>query len=131
WQTHLFENWYNIRIEDVDISGISVPNQSQTIPTEIGVNQTIAVKVRLNLGALTPRDVQVELYQGAVSIEGEIADGVPVVMTCLEDGSQTPHIYTADVEYHNSGLQGLSLRVLPKHEFLSNPYEPRLILWAS
>ncbi len=39
-------------------------------------------------------------------------------------------IYKADVLYTTSGLQGLSLRVLPKHKYLSSPYEPRLILWA-
>ncbi|NEQ19517.1 MAG: hypothetical protein F6K28_07585 [Microcoleus sp. SIO2G3] len=39
-------------------------------------------------------------------------------------------IYTADVVYNISGLQGLSLRVLPKHKDLSSPYEPRLIVWA-
>jgi starch phosphorylase len=27
-------------------------------------------------------------------------------------------------------LQGLSLRVLPRNQYLSSPYEPRLIAWA-
>jgi starch phosphorylase len=39
-------------------------------------------------------------------------------------------IYTVDISYAQSGLQGLSLRVLPKHPLLSNPHEMGLILWA-
>jgi starch phosphorylase len=46
-----------------------------------------------------------------------------------QDG-QNRHIYTADIVYHASGLQGLTLRILPKHENLSNPYELGLIRWA-
>jgi len=39
-------------------------------------------------------------------------------------------VYTANITYTASGLQGLSLRVLPHHQNLSSPYEPRLIAWA-
>ncbi len=46
-----------------------------------------------------------------------------------QDG-QGNSIYTADIAYNASGLQGLSLRVLPNHPHLSNPYELGLITWA-
>jgi len=119
WQENLATHWSDIKVESVDI----------TEPAEIQVNQTIAVKARVNLATLTPTDVQVELYQGAVDANGEIVHGVPVVMECPgEDNGR--HIYTANIIYTTSGLQGLSLRVLPKHEHLSSPYEPRLIVWA-
>jgi len=120
WKAHLFEHWYEIKIEDIDISE----------PADIQVNQTISVKARLRLGALTPADVQVELYQGTVSAEGEIADGQPVVMEYQGDDQHQNSIYTINICYNSSGLQGLSLRVLPKNEYLSSPYEPGLILWA-
>ena len=73
--------------------------------------------------------MQVELYQGSVDYNGEIVNGVPVVMAYQgqEDGVS---LYTADIIYKTSGLQGLSLRLLPKHKYLSSPYEPRLIIWA-
>lgn len=120
WKKNLVERWFNIKIEDIDIS----------VPTEIQVNQTIAVKARINLATLTPDDVQVELYQGAVDATGEIVNGIPVVMDCQGTNGHGCNVYTANILYTNSGLQGLSLRVLPKHEHLSSSYEPRLILWA-
>ena len=39
-------------------------------------------------------------------------------------------LYTLEVSYATSGLQGLSLRILPKHRYLDSPYAPKLILWA-
>lgn len=120
WKANLVDHWFNIKIEEVDISE----------PAEIQVNQTIVVKARVNLATLTPDDVQVELYQGSVDASGEIVNAIPVVMECLGQDQDGCSLYTANITYNASGLQGLSLRVLPKHEWLSSPYEPRLIVWA-
>ncbi|MCU0569853.1 MAG: alpha-glucan family phosphorylase [Oculatellaceae cyanobacterium Prado106] len=122
WQSHLFEHWYDIRIEQVEFSDLS----------DLKVDQPIHAKARINLGALKPEDVQVELYQGAIDATGEIIQGVPVVMdyqgTAPQDAQTS--LYTVAIAYRNSGLQGLALRVIPKHENLSSFSEPGLILWA-
>jgi starch phosphorylase len=120
WKRQLFERWYDIKIEDVDIAA----------QTELVVNQSVAVKTRINLAGLTPNDVQVELYQGAVNADGQIVNGVPVVMDYQGTDEHNHSIYKAQIVYTSSGLQGLSLRVLPKHDYLSSPYEPGLVLWA-
>ena len=119
WKENLVDHWFNIKVENVDISE----------PSEIQVNQIIPVKAKVNLATLTPADVQVELYQGSVDADGEIVRGVPVVMDCQGENDGCS-MYTANIVYTTSGLQGLSLRVLPKHEHLSSSYEPRLIAWA-
>ncbi|MEW6492915.1 MAG: alpha-glucan family phosphorylase [Cyanobacteriota bacterium] len=120
WKQSLLERWYQIKIEDVDIAS----------PPEIGVNQSVAVKTRINLVGLTADDVQVELYQGAVNADGQIVNGRPVVMDYQGTDENHRAIYTGEVVYSSSGLQGLSLRVLPKHDYLSSPYEPGVVLWA-
>ncbi|HAG80033.1 MAG TPA: alpha-glucan phosphorylase [Cyanobacteria bacterium UBA12227] len=120
WKGKLFEQWYNIKIEDVDIAA----------PADLVVNQSVAVKTRINLAGLNADDVQVELYQGAISADGQILNGIPVVMDYQGTDGNNDSIYTANISYSASGLQGLSLRVLPKHEHLSSPYEPGLVLWA-
>ncbi len=121
WKTNLVQHWNYIKVEEIDISE----------PSEIQVNQDITVKARINLATLTPDDVQVELYQGSVDASGEIVNGVPVVMQLQGKDNSGHSIYTASITYTYSGLQGLSLRVLPKHKNLSSSYEPRLILWAN
>jgi starch phosphorylase len=120
WKAHLLEHWYEMKIIDVDISA----------PEDIQVNETVAVKTRIRLGALIPEDIQVELYQGTVDADGEILNGVPVTMTYQGRDPEDNAIYTIDITYTTSGLQGLSLRILPKHDFLSNLHELGLVMWA-
>ncbi|MEG3861242.1 alpha-glucan family phosphorylase [Microcoleus sp. herbarium12] len=120
WKKHVLGKWHYIKIEAVDISE----------DKEVKVNQSIAVKSRINLMGLTPADVQVELYQGSVDANGEIVGGVPMVMEYLGEDPHNASLYTADITYTSSGLQGLSLRVLPKHDNLSSPYELGVIIWA-
>ncbi|MBW4507454.1 MAG: alpha-glucan family phosphorylase [Scytonematopsis contorta HA4267-MV1] len=120
WRMKLNENWYNIKIKDVDVSS----------STDIKVNQTVNVTAKVDLATLSKDDVQVELYQGPIDANGEIVNGVPVVMDCQDNDQHGLSVYTANILYDASGLQGLSLRVLPKHKHLSSSYEPRLIVWA-
>ena len=120
WKSKLREHWFNMKIKDVDISS----------GADIEVNQTVAVKAKLDLATLSPDDVQVELYQGTINADGEIVDAMTVVMDYQGNDTQELSIYTGNIIYTASGLQGLSLRVLPKNKYLATPYEPRLILWA-
>ena len=120
WKQQLVQHWYNIKIESIDVSE----------PPQIQVNQSVSVKARINLAGLTPDDLQVELYQGSVNADGEIVNGTSVVMEHQGEDQQGCSIYTTDIMYASSGLQGLSLRVLPKHENLSSPHELGLIRWA-
>ncbi|MBE9005180.1 alpha-glucan family phosphorylase [Fortiea sp. LEGE XX443] len=120
WKAKLSDHWFNIRIKDIDVS----------VGSDIEVNQTVAVKAKVDLASLSNDDVQVELYQGAIDADGEIVNAIPVVMDYQGQDPQGLSIYTANVIYTTSGFQGLSLRVLPKHPHLSSAYEPRLIAWA-
>lgn len=130
WQSRLEQNWYQIKILDVDAATPVTQSATNQSSGELQVNQSIAVKARIDLHGLTPSDVQVELYQGSINAAGEIANGIPVVMEDQGQDSQGYSIYTADISYASSGLQGLSLRILPKHEYLSSPYQLGLIIWA-
>ncbi|WP_071517369.1 alpha-glucan family phosphorylase [Geitlerinema sp. PCC 9228] len=120
WKHHLFEHWYEMKIRDIDISA----------PADIQVNENVAVKALIDLGQLNPQDVQVQLYVGSVNEDGEITDGTPMGMQYQGQNPDNISIYTGNISYDSSGLQGFSLRVLPQHDNLSNVYEPRLILWA-
>lgn len=121
WKQKIFEHWYNIKIESIDVSE---GNQLQ-------VNQTINVKARVNLAGLSANDVQVELYAGLVNATGNILNGVPSAMDYQgSEPNSGVSIYTGNITYTSSGLQGMSLRVLPKHQYLSSPYDLGLIVWA-
>ncbi|NJL85892.1 MAG: glycosyltransferase family 1 protein [Leptolyngbyaceae cyanobacterium SM1_1_3] len=120
WENHLTQHWYEMKIEEVSISE----------PSTLKVNQPLKVAAFVQLGALQPTDVQVELYQGQVNTDGEINRGVPSIMTYQGLDPQGRSHYEIEVTYTSSGLQGLSLRILPTHKNLNSSYAPRLILWA-
>ncbi|HIK46341.1 MAG TPA: alpha-glucan family phosphorylase [Leptolyngbyaceae cyanobacterium M65_K2018_010] len=120
WYERLIEHWYDIRIEEIAFSET----------TDLRVNQPFKVVARLGLGALTPEDVQVELYQGQVGVDGEIHTGIATPMTYQGQDADGHSFYVIEVEYTTSGLQGLSLRILPQHKYLNSPYDPKLVLWA-
>lgn len=124
WQSHLFQHWYDIKIQEVHIFE----------PDQLQVCQPMKVQAHIALDNMSPSDVQVELYQGMVGEDGEIHDGEAAPMAYVDqfdgNGKGAYYLYETEVAYDSSGLQGLSLRVMPHHPYLSNPYEPRLVLWA-
>lgn len=122
WKQHLFDRWYDIKIETVDISA----------PADIQVNEDIAVKAQIHLAGLKPEDVEVQVYKGPMDADGNIVDGVPMTMEYQGSGANGRSIYTANIAYSSSGLQGLSLRILPQHPYLSSPFQPGLqVIWAN
>jgi glycogen phosphorylase len=120
WKEKMLAHWQDLKIDSVDVSA----------PEDINVNQSIAVKSMIQLGNLEPHDVQVELYKGAVDTNGKITDADTSIMTYQGRDAAGNSLYTSEIAYSASGLQGLSLRVLPHHPHLSNPYELGLIQWA-
>ena len=120
WKQKMFQQWAHLKINSVDVSA----------PEDINVNQPIAVKSLINLGSLEPHDIQVELYKGSIDTNGKITDADTAVMTYQGKDSTGNSLYTTEIAYSASGLQGLSLRVLPHNPHMSNPYELGLIQWA-
>jgi glycogen phosphorylase len=120
WKVKMLKHWSDLKIHTVDVSA----------PEDINVNQSISVKSLITLGNLEPHDVQVELYKGAIDTNGKITNADTAVMTYQGQDNAGNSLYTSEIAYSASGLQGLSLRVLPHNPHLSNPYELGLIQWA-
>lgn len=120
WQERVRQHWYEMHFEEIAIADI----------TDLKVNQVFKVTASLHLGALTPDDIQVELYLGEVAIDGEIHTGTATPMELQGKTDAGKYLYGIEAIYTISGLQGLSLRILPRHRYLNSPYDLRLILWA-
>ena len=85
------------------------------------------------MGDLTPDDIEVQIYYGKVDgeIENEIRDYV--IMKNVSDDSNPKkniYIYSGELVCKNSGKFGYTVRALPKHSLLINPFEMGLIRWA-
>jgi starch phosphorylase len=88
------------------------------------------VRARVNLGNLTPDDVQVQLFHGVVDSLGEIPVPLTAVMNAdgrTDNGTWT---YAGTIRCRSSGQHGFAVRVLPRHKDLGNPFQPGLVVWG-
>ncbi|MGE5619681.1 MAG: alpha-glucan family phosphorylase [Sphingomonadaceae bacterium] len=111
-------------------SGVQVLRVEAEVPSEVQVGSLVEVRADVRLGEIRPEDVTVELYHGSVDSNLEIRDGVPIGMICVERNGDGTYGYSGAIPCSASGVRGYALRVLPRNEDLSNPYETGLILWA-
>ena len=118
WRSGIEQAWKLVRIQKVDMpSG------------EIMVGQEIEVRANVSLGQLQPGDVSVQVYYGPLNTSGELTSGTALDMKHVSSKG-AEHVYTAKLRYEDSGERGISVRVVPKHEYLPTPFLPKLITWA-
>jgi starch phosphorylase len=120
WKSKVRKHWPEIQVESVEAD----------TPAELQVGGELEVRARVHLGFLGPQDVAVELYQGVLDDKGQIASGEVIAMSYLQSDNDGSHLFVGAIPCRVSGLHGYALRILPRHEDLSSPYEPGLILWA-
>jgi starch phosphorylase len=119
WKAKVHKNWSDISILSVEAD----------VSEGLEVGSVFEVCARVYLGQLTPEDVSVELYFGSLDPSGEFVSGEAIHMTCT--GSQEgAYTFSGSISCRRSGRYGYTLRILPKHDDLVNPYELGLILWA-
>ena len=88
------------------------------------------VNVWLEMGQLAPEDVNVELYHGALEASGEILWPKVTPLTPTGQAKGTQHEFSGETCARTSGRHGYTVRVLPRHADLGDPYKQGLILWA-
>lgn len=121
WKERLHQQWPAVRIVSV-VSGELA---------ELQVNSEIKVQTQVQLGALTPEDVVVELYLGLINADNEIVKAQTVPMRANGEHSNGVYLFEAtSVACGHSGLHGFTVRVLPHHPDLVTLFLPGLVVWA-
>jgi len=132
WRRGIEESWGDIVIKDVDIqvrdgSGV-IKLESKQPRLQVGLR--LDVKALIKLGKINPEDVSVEIYYGAVDVWGNIKDGSIVKMDVEKtSGSKGEYLFIGSLSCKDSGRQGLSVRILPHHPDMLDPYRPGMIIW--
>ncbi|MDL2228793.1 alpha-glucan family phosphorylase [Treponema sp. OttesenSCG-928-L16] len=109
---------------------LSISNIQSNAKPVMQRGDALTVSASVELGALSPEDLMVELYYGTVSNQsGSIENAQKVEMKASErEGSA--YIYRVKIHCENTGFQGHTVRILPKHPGLVHPYRTGLIKWA-
>jgi starch phosphorylase len=121
WRRAVARGWPQVKVTDVKASGAD--------PLHVGGE--LQVKARVQLGPLSPEDVQVQLFHGLVDNQGEIPQPMTVSMSAngaAADG--VAWVYEGSIACRSSGQHGYAVRVLPRHADLASPFEPGLVCWG-
>lgn len=121
WKKKTRDKW-----DIIKISGISFGNDA-----EVTVSSRVTVKAEVNLGALTPDEVQVELYFGSINQSDEISEGAALPMNLISSEGGISR-YEGNMLCLKSGQFGFTVRVIPYHRDLVRKFDPDLKLtWYS
>jgi glycogen phosphorylase len=119
WRQKIEHVWDQTRV-------IDVINKERTIK----VGAKVEVQTLVHLGDLRPEDVKVQLYVGSLDTRGDIVDGVATDMALAETRDDGNYVFKGEYKYENTGDSGLSVRIVPHHQYLHTNFQPNLITWA-
>ena len=115
----IWGGWAQVKVNDLAFEDRS----------HLKVGEEIDVQASVELGSLSPEDVQVELVYGPLSSQGEFGTALRAEMNYTgQNGTSTE--YAVKVTCEHTGLQGYSVRILPKHRHLDKHFLPGIIRWA-
>ncbi|GJQ63252.1 MAG: alpha-glucan phosphorylase [Melioribacteraceae bacterium] len=120
WKIKIFKNWSEIKFLDI---------ASETKQSEVKVGAEFSIKAKLRLGGLSPEDVDVQIYYGKADDKNKAHSNEFITME-LQGKTADIFDYIGVIDCEKTGNFGFTLRVLPKHEMMINPFEMGLIAWA-
>jgi starch phosphorylase len=120
WRRALTRDWGRIKVESVEAKGSD--------PMEVG--SQLEVQAKVNLGGLSPEDVQVQLFHGVVDNQGDIPEPATIAMSHNGSHTGSSWLFQGTIPCRSSGQHGFAVRVLPHHADLANPFEPGLVCWG-
>jgi starch phosphorylase len=118
-KTNLRNRWGGIKIVAVHSSGDG----------HFKVGQTMQVEAMIDLPAIDPKEVTVQLYCGPTSAAGNIENAQAILMEHTREMAPNRHMFIGKIDCRTSGRQGFAVRVLPGDPDLATPFEPGMILW--
>jgi len=97
----------------------------------VRVGGELRVKAKVNLGPLSPEDVQVQLFHGLVDSMGEIRRPATVAMSSNGSAHEgSTWVFEGVIPCRSSGQHGYTVRILPRHADLASAFEPGLVCWG-
>ena len=120
WKKHIETHWKEVH----------VLSATTDVVDEVKVGQSVHIQVPVHLGALSPKDVRVQVLYGSVNPDGDLI--APNILDLTENtpDADSRFVYSGEITCHSSGLQGFAVRVIPCHESLSYLHETGLIRWG-
>jgi starch phosphorylase len=122
WKDKMRADWPTVRISEVQVTNADL--------SKILVGDTLEISVKVHLGTVDPKFVQVQAYVGE-SKDGDLTKTVARDLSNAEKlGTPGDYLYKGTISAPDSGTYGFNVRVIPTHPNLTQAHELRLITWA-
>ncbi len=122
WKEKVRYNWSQVKVINTLSNGTT---------KQVFVGEDFPVKAEIELGNLTPDDVEVQLYYGPMDKQDDPNYSSTVVMETNSKKDNGFYLYSGNIVSQNSGQKGFTIRILPKHKLLINPFELGVVYWAN
>ncbi len=119
WKARVAGAWKDVRIESVAERG----------PRRIVAGLAYAVTADVQLGALSPADVMVELWHGRLRGDHALDRGSAIPMRCAGELGGSRYRYEGEVPTRETGEHAFAVRIIPTHEHLADRFAARLVAW--
>ncbi len=120
WKKHVISNWDKLNFINIK----HIHNNG-----DLSIGETYEVNAEVFLGDLTHKDVEVQIYYGILDEKDLVESNKFVNMTYVRK-KENNLLYKGEIPCDKTGQFGYTLRIIPKHDLLTNPFEVRLIKWA-
>ncbi|WP_329413728.1 glycosyltransferase family 1 protein [Streptomyces sp. NBC_00704] len=119
WKQRVRSSWHAVRVDHVETSVTAAT-------AELGT--TLALRVRVGLGDLTPDDVEVQAVSGRVDEEDRITDASSVPLKPAGGPDlEGRWVYEGPLSLDRTGPFGYTVRILPAHRLLASGAELGLV----
>lgn len=118
WRRRIIENWPAVKVSLEDFKPDAEIHSGVEVPIKAGVQ----------LGKLSPEDVDVQVVVGDTDSEMNFKDFK--IHSMRLDGAEGENFhYSLNLRCEKSGRHDFAVRVMPKHRDIVNPYMPLHIKW--
>ena len=122
WKQTILNDWSKISVKKIETNGNG---------GKIFVGQAFPVKAEIDLGSLTPNDVEVQIYYGPLDNKDyPQLNNTEIMETITAKSKSGVSIYSGNITCKMSGQQGFTIRILPKNPLLFSPFELGVVYWA-
>lgn len=119
WKKEILRSW----------SAVAVLSVEAMAPGVRTIGEGFEVRALVDLGAIPPDEVLVEVYHGPLDSAGEITRARSVPMGLSESRGDGTHVYVGSVPCDRTGMQGYTVRVRPEHPDANNLIVTGLMTW--
>jgi len=121
WRQKIMTNWDQIEIRNIMVDD-EVP---------VAVSKDIHITAEVFLANLEPMDVDVDLYFGPLTFEGEFTEKETMLMKSMGPGENGSYRYEGKIPCTETGKYGFTIRIMPTRSQMETPYSTGLVIWAN